>query len=89
MRVKKGFILRDVAGEKVIVPTGALAKDHPNLIVLTESAALLWEILQEEFTQEQLKEETLKNYKHADPEEVDNDICEFIEFLRRSDILEC
>lgn len=88
MRVKKGFILRDVAGEKVVVPTGDLAKISPNLIVLTESAALLWEFLQDDFSPEQLKEETLRNYKHADPEEVVNDILEFIDFLRKIDILE-
>ena len=43
MRQKKGFVLRDVCGEKVIVGEGLETVDFGKLISLNESAALLWE----------------------------------------------
>ncbi len=43
MQVKKGFELRDVCGEKVIIAQGIENLDFSKLISLNESAALLWE----------------------------------------------
>lgn len=46
MRIKKGFELRDVCGEKVIVASGLENIDFSKIISLNESAAHLWEKLQ-------------------------------------------
>lgn len=43
MRIKKGFELRDVCGEKVVVATGIENADFSKLIALNESAAYLWQ----------------------------------------------
>lgn len=43
MRIKKGFELRDVCGEKVVVATGLENADFSKLIALNESAAYLWQ----------------------------------------------
>ena len=48
MRVKKGFILRNVCGEKVIANEGKENVDFNNIITLNESAAYLWNIIQHE-----------------------------------------
>lgn len=46
MKVKKGFELRDVCGEKVIIAQGIENLDFSRLISLNESAAYLWESIQ-------------------------------------------
>ena len=46
MKLKKGFKLRDVCGEKVIVAQGLEHIDFSKIVSLNESAALLWEKLQ-------------------------------------------
>ncbi len=46
MRIKKGFELRDVCGEKVIVATGLENIDFSKIINLNETASYLWEKLQ-------------------------------------------
>ena len=46
MKLKKGFELRDVCGEKVIVAQGLEHIDFSKIVSLNESAALLWEKLQ-------------------------------------------
>ncbi len=43
MKVKKGFELRDVCGEKVIIAQGLENLDFSKLITLNESAVFLWE----------------------------------------------
>lgn len=43
MKIKKGFELRDVCGEKVIIAQGIENLDFSKMINLNESAAYLWE----------------------------------------------
>lgn len=43
MKQKKGFILRDVCGDKVIVAEGLEVLDFGQLLSLNETAAWLWE----------------------------------------------
>lgn len=51
MRAKKGFKLRDVCGEKIIVAEGKENIDFSNIISMNESSAYLWEKLYgKEFT---------------------------------------
>ena len=42
MKQKKGFVLREVCGEKVIVAEGLETINFGKLISLNETAALLW-----------------------------------------------
>ena len=43
MKLKDGFVLRDVCGEKVIMGEGVGALDFGHLLCLNETAAWLWE----------------------------------------------
>lgn len=45
MRIKNGFILRDVAGEHIVMPTGKNIRDFDGAIVLNTVAAFAWEKL--------------------------------------------
>lgn len=46
MRLKQGFELRDVCGERVLVAQGLENIDFSHIINLNETAAFLWEKLQ-------------------------------------------
>ncbi len=65
MKQKKGFVLREVCGEKVIVGEGVETINFGKLISLNETAAWLWEKASElgDFTEEQLAEEICKAYE--------------------------
>ena len=43
MRIKKGFVLREVCGERVIMGEGLGAINFGKLLALNETAAWLWE----------------------------------------------
>lgn len=64
MKLKKGFKLRDVCGEKVVIAQGLENLDFSKLINLNESAAYLWENLQDkDFTIEDMAELLCKEYE--------------------------
>lgn len=43
MKIKQGFELRDICGEKVILATGIENVDFNQMISLNETAAYLWQ----------------------------------------------
>ena len=47
MRIKKGFVLREVCGENVIMGEGLGAIDFGRLLTLNETATWLWQQAQE------------------------------------------
>ena len=64
MRQKKGLVLRDVCGEKVIIGEGLEAVDFGRLMCLNDTAAWLWEKAAElgDFTEEQLADAICEEY---------------------------
>ena len=73
MQTKKGFELRDICGEKVIMATGIENLDFSQMISLNESAAYLWEaVVGKEFDADTLTQLLCKEYEvdeataHAD-----------------------
>ena len=65
MKIKKGFVLRQVCGENVIVVEGLEAVNFGKLLALNESAAWLWKQAQEQgdFTVESLAEKLCEEYE--------------------------
>ena len=68
MKQKKGFTLRQVCGENVIVGEGLEAINFGKLISLNESAAFLWKQATEpgEFTPQQLADALQQEYEVSD-----------------------
>lgn len=81
MQISKHFILREIAGEYIVVPTEEEALRFQGLIALNESAALLWKSLQESpKTFEELVEIMCDNYE-VEKEIAEKDIKELINLI--------
>ena len=65
MRIKQGFVLREVCGERVIVGEGLSAINFGKLLALNETAAWLWQQAQAmgDFTIEALAERLCEEYE--------------------------
>ena len=65
MRIKQGFVLREVCGERVIVGEGLGAINFGKLLALNETAAWLWQQAQAmgDFTIEALAEKLCEEYE--------------------------
>ena len=65
MRIKQGFVLRNVCGNSTIMGEGLGAVNFGKLLVLNESAAWLWQQAQEmgDFTGESLADKFFDAYE--------------------------
>lgn len=89
MKLKDGLILREVAGQYVIVPTGKRVQEVTGVNYITKPAAYLWEYMQDhEFEKEDLVRLTLEKYSDATREQVSKDLDEFLKGLAEKGILE-
>lgn len=61
MRIKNGFVLREVAGQIMVIATGEASKDFHGMIKLNATGKVIWLGLQEGLTEraiaERLKEQ--------------------------------
>ena len=54
MRIKKGFVLREVAGQIMVIATGEASKDFHGMIKLNATGKVIWLGLQAGLSEEQL-----------------------------------
>ena len=89
MKIKKGFVLRKVCGENVIMGEGLGAIDFGKLLSLNESAAWLWEQATEmgEFTIESLAKRLCETYD-VTPENARQDVAEILGQWQEVDVVE-
>ena len=88
MKIKEGYLVHEVAGNYVVIKIGQEAVNFNGLITLSESAKMLWELLKEEGTEvKDLVNKLLSEYD-IDEETATNDTLEFIESLKKNNILE-
>lgn len=53
MRIKKGFVMREICGERIVMGEGIENIDYSNIISLNETAGYLWDKLKDkDFTPE-------------------------------------
>ena len=87
MKVQKEFVLREIAGDYVIIPTGKTVLTFNGLITVNEVGADLWKMLQSDVTFEDLLQGILSEYD-VDEETAREDIREFLDTLIRGGILD-
>ena len=54
MKLRSGFILREVLGAPVVVATGDAARHFHGMVKLNETGGIIWKGLQEGLTEPQL-----------------------------------
>ena len=79
MRIKQGFVLREVCGERVIVGEGLSAINFGKLLALNETAAWLWQQAQAmgDFTVEALAEKLCEEYD-VTPDVAKTDVAQMV-----------
>lgn len=63
MRIKDELILKEIAGEFVVVPVGSLTVDMRCMIKLNETGAFLWRQLMDEKSRDELIAALLDEYE--------------------------
>ena len=86
MRVEKEFVLREIAGDYIIIPTGKTVLEFNGLVTVNEVGVSLWKMLQEEITFDGLVAGILEEYD-VDESVAREDIREFLDRMIDSGIL--
>lgn len=64
MKIKKGFVLRNVCGENIIVAEGMENIDFTKIISMNESSAFLWKNIEgKDFSSETLRDLLVEEYE--------------------------
>ena len=88
MKIKKGFKLKNISGRQTVVADRRRVKDFNSLIILSESAVILWEMLASgEYTKEDLTAKLIENMKISKTQASGN-VKVFIKTLKDNGILE-
>lgn len=89
MKLKDGLILREVAGQYVIVPTGKRVQEVTSIVYISSSGAFLWEYMKDhEFEREDLVRLILQEYTGVTKEQAGKDIDKFLKTLSDNNILD-
>lgn len=86
MKIDKNFVLREIAGEYIIIPTGRTALEFNGLITVNEVGMELWKMLQKDVTFDDLLNGILEEYD-VDENAAREDIQEFLDRLIKGGIL--
>lgn len=86
-KVKDGFVLRKIGPQVMAVPVGKLTSEIHGMIALSESGALLWNLLLEGADKEKLVDALLEEYE-TDRQTADTDVDKFINGLKEQGALE-
>lgn len=86
MKVKEGFMLKDVASQTMVVAVGEVSKDFNGIIRLNSTGKFLWENLQSETSKDELVDKMTAEYD-VNKETAEKDINAFLDTLKGADLL--
>ena len=86
MKIKEGFILREIAGSFIVVAVGDAVKTFNGVINLNQTGALLWKELAKGGDEDALVKALLSEYD-VDEEIAKKDAQEFIAKLKGANLL--
>lgn len=87
LKIKNGFMLRQVAGSYIVIGIGAEAVDFNGMVSINETGAFLWKILEKGADKEDLLAALMQEYD-VDEESAKKDITEFLQKLYDGKLLD-
>ncbi len=87
MKINSDYVLREVADQYIVVPTGSSAVDFNGIITLNKSGSKLFKLLETDKSKEDLIEYLLNTYD-VTTKKATLDVEAFIQKLERNNILE-
>ena len=88
MKIKSGFILRDVGGKTFVVAVGERSKEFRGMITLNETGKFIWKMLEKGATINDVVDSMLSVYEGADREVIEKDVSDFVAKLQGDNVLE-
>lgn len=87
MKIREGFLLRNVAGNNVVVPIGQATLDFNGMMSLNETGAFIFSKMLDGTTKEQLIEDLISEYE-VEREIAQKDVDDFSKKVEGEGLLE-
>ena len=87
MKIKSGYVLREVVDLYVIIGTGSGAYRPDQIMSLNETGAFLWNILKDGAEKQDLVRDLVKEFA-VDEQTAEKDVEVFLAQLRRNDLID-
>ncbi len=87
MKLDKNIIVREIAGEYILIPTGSSALKMTGIFAITEVGAEIWKKLSEGKEEDTIIAELLEDYDVTE-EQLRTDYAEFLSRLEENGLLE-
>lgn len=88
MKIKSGFVAKEIAGQFVVVALGEASKIFNGIIKLNDSGKFIWDMLSRGSERDEVVDALLNEYEGVDRETAEADFDKFAETLRGANILE-
>ncbi|PJM78657.1 PqqD family protein [Bifidobacterium scaligerum] len=87
MKIKPGFVLREVAGQSIVIATGESSTHFHGMIKLNPTGAFIWKALEQGSTENELIN-TLTEQFTVSQETASKDVAQFIHHMNEHGFLE-
>lgn len=87
MKIKDGFMIREVGGAYVVVPVGERSVQFNGMVNLNEIGAFIWKVLEKGAEKQDVIDAILEEYD-VTRETAEKDADQFINVLKENNILE-
>lgn len=88
MKIKEGFVVREVAGTYLALATGELSKIYNGSITLNSSAKFIFDNMQTETTKEEVVKKMLDYYEDLDENTAMQAVDEFVSRLEEENLID-
>lgn len=86
MRIKEGFVLREIAGQVMVIATGEASRGFNGMIKLNQTGKDIWLGLQEHLSEEEIAKRLQEKYE-IDEEQAACDTKAFLEKMKEAGFL--
>ena len=81
MKIKEGFVLREVAGQAIVIATGEASKEFRGMIKLNNTGKLIWQGLMDGLSEEAISRKMVETYA-VDPERAEADLKQMLNRMK-------
>lgn len=86
VKIKDGFVLRQVAGQGVVIATGEASKEFSGMVKLNGTGSFIWEKVAEGLDEDAIAKALTAEYD-ATPEKAASDVASFVAKMRENGFL--
>ena len=88
MKIKKGFVMREVMGQTVVVALGEASKSFHGMIKMNKFAAEIWKGIEAGLTVDQIADSFVEKYADVTKEQALKDIDAIVSKMVNAGIME-